>query len=84
MSEYSDFQKRSLLYRDPTTPQTILDSWGDSTQVLSLAEICGRVMRRVTPGMRILVQQMVDEGILQREVEPLKNGHVKYWYRKLK
>jgi len=81
-SNSEQLKRRKLQFQNPTTLMDLLDAFQDSEEWLSRAQICGRVMRRVTPRLISMIDELVACGELQQSVEPLPNGYKKFWYRR--
>ena len=82
MSSNGDaYKQRKLLFQSPTTPDDLMGAFTKRDEWLSRAEICGRVMRRLTPHLIDMIEQLVTEKRLVRSTEPLPNGYKKFWYR---
>ncbi len=80
-SNSEQLKQRRLLFQNPTTPDELVDVFSNGEEWLSRAEICGRVMRRITPRLIDMIEQLVTDGKLLRSTEPLPNGYKKFWYR---
>lgn len=83
-STQEQFKQRKLLYQNPTTNEDLLSAFPNTDLWMSRAQICGSVMRRVTPRLIDMIEQLVIDGQLVRSSEPLANGYKKFWYRRVK
>lgn len=81
-STHKQFKQRKLLFQNPTTPADLLGAFQNDEEWLSRAQLCGRVLRRITPRMIDMIEQLVTAGRLVRSTEPLANGYKKFWYRR--
>lgn len=79
-----DPKQEPMFYTSALTDDDILLCFANKQEELTRRQIAERVFRKYTPSLVARIELMVGGGLLAKRQEPLANGKLIFWYRRLK
>lgn len=77
-----DAKQKAMFYTARLSKEDILLCFMSDEEWLTRAQIAERLFRSKSPALITMIEALVDEGELERNVDQFSNGAQMFWYRR--